>query len=177
MTASWIWGRALNTLWPASWHCAKVRSALWLHLKFGEEHGVLCDQPLGTVPKCRVLYDCILNLGKNMEYFVTSPLALCQSAECFMTASWIWGRAWSTLWPAPWHCAKVRSALWLHLEFGEEHRVLCDQPLGTASKCGELYDCILNLGKSMEYFVTRALALCQSVECFMTAVAFKSAGV
>ena len=35
-----------------------------------------------------------------MEYFVTSPLALCHSVECFMTASWIWGRAWSTLWPA-----------------------------------------------------------------------------
>ena len=133
-------------------------SALWLHLELGEEHGVLCDQPLGTVPKCGVLYDCILNLGKSMEYFVTSPLALCQvwsalwlhlefgeehgvlcdqplgtvpSVECFMTASWIWGRAWSTLWLVPWHCAIVWSALWLHLEFGEEHGVLCDQPLGT----------------------------------------------
>ena len=36
-----------------------------LHLEFGEEHGVLCDQPLGTVSKCGVLYDCILNLGKS----------------------------------------------------------------------------------------------------------------
>ena len=87
MTASWIWGRAWSTLWPAPWHCAK----------------------------CGALYDCILNLGKSMEYFVTSPLALCQSVECFMTASWIWGRAWSTLWPGPWHCAKVWSALWLLL--------------------------------------------------------------
>ena len=182
-------GSAWSTSWPAPWHCAKVRSALWLHLevegsawstswpapwhcakcgvlydcilKLRAVQGVLRDQPLGTVPSAECFMTASWSWGQCMEYFVTSPLALCQVRSALWLHLEVEGSARSTSWPVPWHCAKCGVLYDCILKLRAVHGVLRDQPLGTVPSAECFMTASWSWGQCMEYFVTSPLALCQ----------------
>ena len=196
MTASWNLIQYMEYFVTSPLALCQLWSALWLHLEFEAVHGVLCDQPLGTVPSVECFMTASWNLIQLLEYFVTSPLALCQVWSALWLHLEIWGSAWSTLWPAPWHCAKCGVLYDCIFNFEAVYGVLCDQPLGTVpsvecfmttswiwgsawstlwpapwhcAKCGVLYDCILKFDSVHGVLCDQPLGTKPSVECFMTA--------
>ena len=139
----------------------QVRSALWLHLRFGGNAWSTSWLRPWQCAKWGVLYVSTWDFGAMLGVHHDSGLGSVKSEECFMTPLGIWGQCLEYIVTQALAVCQMRSALWLHLGFGGNAWSTSWLRPWQCEKWGVLYDSTWDLGQCLEYIVTQASAVCQ----------------